>query len=698
MSVSFGTPVAVLLLAVPALAMGPQPARLPVTPAAAVAARPLPLAFEPNAGQTDPSVRFLARTRTGTIFFTSDGLVVPDLRMRFVDSNPHATIEGGAALPGKISRLVGNDPRSWQKGLPTFSEIRYVDVFPGVILSYAGGAGPLKGTYTVAPGADPARIRWRYDGGRPRVQEDGRLEVLSAPDAAAVLTEEAPIAWQDVEGRRVPVAASYAVADDGSVGFRLGEYDRARPLTVDPVISYSTYLGGLIFDMAWGLAVDAAGNAYIGGYAASSNFPTVMPYQPAAGGQGDAFVAKFTPDGTPVYSTYLGGTYVDYVTDIAVDSQGNAYVTGFTGSVDLPVVSAFQPAYAGGWDSFVAKLNPNGSALLYCSYLGGSNEENATGIAVDAAGAAYVTGNTQSADFPVASPFQPSLNGTVDVYVTKVNPSGASLGYSTFLGGERGETGYAIAVWGNQAVVTGDTTSFTFPVERAFQPACAPSFAVCWDAFVTKFSGDGTQILFSTYLGGNDQEYIDRVFAVAVDGAGLIYVTGMTGSPNFPVANAYQPFYGGQVDVFVTRFNQRGRLMSSTFLGGNNSDVGYGIAVDGPGAPSPGVHISGLTLSENFPVVNPIQGSPGGFEDPFVAKFTPNVLQLSYSTYLGGSNGREEWGSQGIGLDAAGNVYVTGATEATDYPTVNPYQAAPHGSYDVFLTRINAVGIAGAKR
>jgi hypothetical protein len=267
--------------------------------------------------------------------------------------------------------------------------------------------------------------------------------------------------------------------------------------------------------------------------------------------------------------------------------------------------------------------------------------------------------------------------------------------YSTFLGGERGDTGWAVAVdQRGHAIVTGDTTSFAFPTANAFQPRCAPSFAVCWDAFVTRLDASGTALVYSTYLGGNDQEYIDRGMGIAVDGEGTAYVTGMTGSPNFPVRSAYQAAYGGQIDAFVARFGRKGKLVSSTFFGGSNSEVGYGIAVGVP-PPQPGsvpraVHVSGLTLSQDFPVANPIQGTLGGFEDPFVAKFTPGVNGLVYSTYLGGSDGREEYGSTGIGLDASGNVYVTGGTEASDFPIVNPYQPVPHGSYDVFLARIDA--------
>ena len=674
---------------------------------AAEPGKPLPAAFEPNAGQTDASVRYLLRTQLGTFFFTpSEVVLAPStpgpspLRMRFVDANPAPRFQTGAPGSGTVNYLRGRDPQRWQTGLSTYSEIRYQDLYPGVALAYTADGLPLKGTYTVAPGTDPQRIRWRYQDGEPRVDETGRLQVRMG-SGAGTLTEEAPVAWQEAGGRRVPVSARYAIAADGSVGFVLGDYDRSRVLTIDPVIEYSTFLGGGIFDIAWSLAVDPAGHAYIAGYTASTDFPTVAAYQPSAGGQGDGFVAKFNPDGTPVYITYLGGSYLDWATGIAVDVLGNAYVTGTTGSVDFPVVMGFQPAYAGGWDAFVTKLNPRGSAIVYSTYLGGSGQENYINagspgaIAVDRAGSAYVTGNTQSGDFPTHLPFQPTLQGSVDAFLSKLSADGSALVYSTYLGGSfGGETGWAIAVDGTgQAILTGDTTSANFPTANAFQPQCAISYVGCWDVFVTKFNAAGSALVYSTYLGGNDQEYIDRGMGIAVDGAGTAYITGMTGSPNFPVLNPYQGFYGGQVDVFVARFAGTGSLLSSTFLGGSNSDVGYGIALDGPrlaaGGVPVGVHVSGLTISNDFPVANPIQATLGGFEDGFVAKFSTDVQQLAYSTYLGGTNGREEYGSTGIGVDARGNVYVTGGSEATDYPTVNPFQPSPHGSYDAVLTRIS---------
>jgi hypothetical protein len=652
--------------------------------------------FEPNEGQADPRARFLLRTAPGTFFFAGSEVALappsaPPLRLVFVGADPAARIEGGQPLPGTVNYFVGADPGRWHSGLPTYAEVRYTGLYPGIDLSYSVEGRPLKGTYTVAPDADPGRIRWRYDGGEARLDEAGRLQVWMGSGEA--LVEEPPLAWQEVEGGRVPVSARYALAEDGSVGFAIGAYDPGRALVIDPTIVYSTYLGGSIFDMAWEIDVDDAGNAYIAGYTASSNFPTVDPYQGEAGGQGDGFVAKFAPDGTPLFSTYLGGSYVDQVNDIAVDAQGNVYVTGDTGSVNFPILNALQPNYAGGWDGFVTKLNATGSALVYSTYLGGTNAETGWSIAVDAGGAAYVAGETQSTDFPIKLPFQPVLNGTIDAFVAKLAPNGSSLVYSTYLGGDAGEMGQSIAVTASgQAVVTGDTTSIrTFPTKNAFQPACAPSAAVCWDAFVTRFTANGQALVFSTYLGGNDVEYVDRPHSVAVDPLGIAYVTGFTGSTNFPLHNPYQPLYGGQIDVFLTRFAPKGRLLSSTYLGGNNSDVGYGVAVHRGRESSAGaIHLSGLTISEDFPVVDPLQANLGGFEDPFVARFDLTASNLLFSTYFGGTNGREEWGSTAIALDGEGNTYITGGTEATDFPIVNAYQPAPHGSYDVFLTRIDA--------
>jgi Beta-propeller repeat/Putative binding domain, N-terminal len=462
---------------------------------------------------------------------------------------------------------------------------------------------------------------------------------------------------------------------------------RLNSVEAAPSLSYSTYLGGIIADQIWDMAVDAQGNTYIVGYTASSDLPVVNALQPNAGGQGDAFVAKFNPEGQPIYITYLGGDFVDYGKKIAADNNGNAYVTGWTGSTDFPTVNPFQPNYAGTWDGFVSKISADGSTLLYSSYLGGNDTEDIGGIAVDSAGSAYVTGVTQSTDFPVLNAYQPNLSGANDIFITKVSPSGSSLDYSTYLGGDITEVGLAIAVdAAGKAYITGDTQSDgTYPIANATQPECAETIGFgCWDVVVSVLSADGLSLVYSTYLGGNDIEYIDRAFNITVDSTGTAYVTGMTGSDNFPLLNAYQPFYGGQVDMFVTQYSSTGQMLYSTYFGGTNSDVGYGIAVNSQGD----FYVTGLTISDDFPLLDPMQPVFGGFEDPFITKFNSGGQSLAYSTYFGGSDGREEYGAQEIGLDLIGNVYIAGSTEATDFPILNAFQSDNHGSYDGFISKI----------
>jgi beta-propeller repeat-containing protein/BACON domain-containing protein len=454
-----------------------------------------------------------------------------------------------------------------------------------------------------------------------------------------------------------------------------------------PSLVYSTYLGGRIADQVWDMAVDAQGNTYISGYTASDDLPVLNAVQPNYGGQGDAFVAKFDPQGQPIYITYLGGNYLDFGTKIAADANGNAYVTGWTGSTDFPKVNAFQPNFGGTWDGFVSKISADGSTLLYSSYLGGSDTEDIEGIAVDSSGAAYVTGVTQSSDYPVLNAFQPNLNGANDIIVTKISPSGSSLVYSTYLGGDITEIGLGIAVdTAGKVYITGDTQSDgTYPIANAAQPECAETIGFgCWDVVVSVLSADGLSLVYSTYLGGNDIEYVDRAFNITVDSAGTAYVTGMTGSDNFPMLNAYQPFYGGQVDVFVTQYSSSGQMLYSTYFGGTNSDVGYGVSLNSAGD----FYVTGLTISDDFPVVDPMQSTLGGFEDPFIIKFLAGGQSVGYATYFGGSNGREEYGAQGIGLDLLGDIYIAGQTEATDFPILNAYQTDNHGSYDGFISKI----------
>jgi hypothetical protein len=426
--------------------------------------------------------------------------------------------------------------------------------------------------------------------------------------------------------------------------------------------------------------VDSAGNAYVTGFTDSANFPTSSASQPSlGGGQQDAFVAKLNPSGTAlVYSTYLGGSGQDNGTGIAVDSDGNAYVTGYTGSTNFPVRDALQATKSGLFNAFVVKLDPTG-ALLYSTYLGGSVSDYGSSIAVDSAGNAYVAGVATSPNFPRANAMQADLVGPSDAYVAKLNPSGTRLIYSTYLGGPGIDGAMSIAVDSEgSAYLTGVTS--TFPTTAgALQPAHAGGM---FDAFVAKLNPSGTALVYSTHLGGSG---VDRGFRIAVDNAGNAYVTGDTDSPDFPTVNALQPAIGGSSDAFVAKVNPSGTaLVYSTYLGGSGIDGGTAIAVDGAGS----AYVTGFTGSTNFPTASPLQqANAGGTWDAFVAKVNPSGSALEYSTYLGGSGTDSGFG---IAVDSGGNAYVMGVTDSTNFPTVGPLQATNGGgTSELFIAKIS---------
>ena len=684
----------------------------------------LPLSFEANHGQSNSQVRFLSRTGGYSLFLTSDELVLrwrgetntreakiagtthglqssiaaPKaggvLRMKLRNANPAAKITGLDELDATANYFIGNDPAKWYRNVPTYAKVKYEGIYPGIDLVYYGNQRQLEYDFIVAPGAEPRRIAFDVRGAkRIHRNEHGEL-VLKMGDGE--IRWQKPVAYQEKNGTRQEIAAHYAIRDINRVGFELAKYDASRPLYIDPLF-YSTYLGGSGGDSGESIAVDGAGNAYVTGSTSSTDFPTKNPLQPANGGGYDAFVAKIDPAGSAlVYSTYLGGRGDEFGATIAVDSAGNAYVTGSTSSTDFPTKNPLQPANGGGDDAFVAKIDPAGSALVYSTYLGGSRGEGGSGIAVDSAGNAYVTGPTSSIDFPTKNPLQPENGGgypnTGDAYVSKINAAGSALVYSTYLGGRGNDRGSSIAVdSAGNAYVTGHTSSFNFPVTPgAFQTTCG-DVTQYWcdargDAFVSKLNPSGSALVYSTYLGGYD---LDRGYGIAVDSTGSAYVTGETYATNFPTMNALQPASGRPTDAFVSKLNPSGSdLVYSTYLGGKGRYEGAsGIAVDNAGS----AYVTGTTDSCNFPTVNAFQpGYRGGAEDAFVSKFTPSGSGLVYSTYLGA------WGynsGRGIAVDSSGNVYVTGITDAK-FPTKNPLQPGYGGGYtDAFVAKIDVRAI-----
>ena len=676
----------------------------------------LPLSFEANHGQSDSTVKFLSRGSGYSLFLTSTEAVLvlsqseadesrtasrvartavrarhrksAVVRMTLVNANPHAQATGRDELPGKSNYFIGNDPAKWRTNIPTYAKVKYEGVYPGVDLVYYDTQGQLEYDFVVAPGADPRLVTLAFEGAR-EVHIDARGELVLDVEGSEV-RQHKPVVYQEVAGVRQAVAGRYVMKGTRQVGFRVATYDPSRPLIIDPVLVYSTYLGGSGFDLSYRIAVDGAGSAYVTGETASTDFPTTAGAAQTtyAGGTWDVFVTKLDATGSArLYSTYLGGSFSDTGAGIAVDAAGSAYVTGNTGSTDFPTTAgALQATHAGGFqDAFVTKLDATGSGLVYSTYLGGSSADfGRRGIAVDGTGSAYVTGETHSIDFPTtAGAVQPTNAGEFDAFVTKLDATGSGLVYSTYLGGSSPELPDDIAVDGaGSAYVTGFTESTDFPTTAG---AAQTTSAGGREAFVTKLDATGSARLYSTYLGGSSD---DDGFAIAVDATGGAYVSGTTTSTDFPTtAGAVQPTNAGEFDAFVTKLNATGSgLVYSTYLGGTSLDYGYGIAVDGAGS----AYVTGLTSSTNFPTTSDaIQTTNAGFNDAFVTRLNAAGSGLIYSTYLGGSGGE---GGVGIAL-GAGSVYLTGHASSTNFPTTPGAAQTTFagGTVDGFVAKIEFV-------
>jgi hypothetical protein len=672
----------------------------------------LPLSFEANRGQTDSRVKFLSRGPGYSLFLTRNEAVIalkktapPEmtglpsselvekqksgaaqetvLRMELAGANPAPRVLSAEELPGKTNYFIGNDPAKWRTNVPTYAKVKYTGVYPGVDLVYYGNQGQLEYDFVVAPGADPKQIRLKFRGvGKLRVDEKGDLLLGSRGEEVRL---EKPVVYQEVAGKKTPVEGAYVLASTNQIGFRLGEYDHGKPLVIDPLLIYSTYLGGGGGDQGNSIAIDISGNAYITGVTDSTNFPTVNALQPTnSSGSYDAFVTKLNPTGSAlIYSTYLGGSGLDDGNGIAVDASGNAYVTGRTSSTNFPTTNALQSTLAGDENAFVTKINPTGSALVYSTYLGGNEDDSGNGIAVDASGNAYVTGATGSTNFPTtAGAFQTALAGSENAFLSKINATGSALVYSTYLGGNEDDSGNGIALDASgNAYVTGATDSANFPTTTgAFQKAIGGIYG---NAFVTKINPSGSALVYSTYLGGSGD---DGGQGIAIDSSEKAYVTGYAYSTNFPTtAGAFQTVAGGDGDAFISKINVTGTaLVYSTYLGGSGADNGNSIAVDASG----NAYVTGLTSSTNFPTVNALQPTYGpGQSDVFVSKLNPAGTALVYSTYLGGSPTADV----GIGLtvDGSANAYVTGYTGSATFPTtVGAFQTTYAGGGDAFVTKI----------
>jgi len=595
------------------------------------------------------------------------------IKAQFVGANPDADVIGEDRLVHNCNYFYGNNPSKWRTDVPNYSSVTYKDIWPGIDLRYHGNGRGMKYDFIVNPGADMSQIKVRYDGINDlAITSNGDLQ---ADTRFGMIYENIPSVYQEAAGSKHDISGQYRIVEPGVFGFEVEGYNPSLSLVIDPELVYSTYLGGGSDDWGHGgIAVDGSGSAYVSGHTGSSDFPMVEPYDGSFNGVRDVFVTKLSPAGNSLtYSTYLGGNDDERGHGIAADGSGSAYVTGYTTSSDFPTVDPYDGSHNGGWDVFVTKLSPAGNSLTYSTYLGGGSNDECYGIAVDGSGSAHVTGYTISSDFPTQNPYQ-TYQGGADVFVTKFSPAGNSLTFSTYLGGGNNDEGNGIAVDASgSAYVTGYTLSIDFPTQDPYDD----SHNGGWDVFVIKLSP--ASITYSTYLGGGDDEEAD---GIAVDGSGSAYVTGYTISSDFPTQNPYQTYQGG-TDVFVTKLSPAGNSLTySTYLGGIDYDRGYDIAVDGSGQ----AYVTGWTQSSNFPTVNPYDGSFNGDYDVFVTKLSASGSSLDYSTYLGG--GGFESGN-GIAIDGSGNAYVTGYTISSDFPTQDPYQTY-HGGADVFVTKFGA--------
>jgi Beta-propeller repeat len=735
----------------------------------------LPLRFEVNQGQADREVKFVSRGRGYSVFLTGSEAVLalrapsamaattvgenlelngllfgPDgfgrarasrnqrpqslaasaVHMKLVGANSQAPVAGLDELSGKSNYFVGNDPEKWRTNVSTYAKVRYKGVYPGVDLVYHGNQGQLEYDLVVAPGADPRVItlevkpqhsgleRLRGQTGRDAwIDADGNLVL---PTEGGEVRFHKPMVYQLISGKatsgkatsgkalsartsRNYIESRYVLRDEDRVGFEVAAYDADKALIIDPVLSYSSYLGGRMDDFGNAITVDSDGNIYVTGGTTSANFfTTPSAYQVIYAGDmnggyqsvvGDVFVTKLNPSGSAVvYSTYLGGAGGDNAYAIAVDAAKNVYLTGGTNSLDFPVtpVGVYRPTSGVGLnDVFVTKLNASGSALVYSTHIGvGGEGIRGFGIDVDSAGNAYVAGGCGPGFPTTPGAFQTGSSAFSSAFVMKLNPSGTAAVYSTFLSGGGIDYANSLAVDKNgNAYVTGYASSASFPTTSGgFQTVLGGGV----DAFVTVVNPAGSGLVYSTFLGGTGNEDGRRI---AVDSFGMAYVAGVTSSSNFPTTSgAFQTAYGGgNADAFIAKLDPAksgpASLIYSTYLGGSGDENAANfprgvLAVDNAG----NAHVTGTTTSTDFPTVNSIQPGPVGGFHAYVAKLNAAGSKLIYSTYLGGSGGDR---GHGIYVDSGGNAFVTGQTWSLDFPlTSNAFQPAPGGSSDAFVVKI----------
>jgi len=655
--------------------------------AALASAASLPVAFEPNRGQEPGPAEFIVHTSGAALTLRAGRAEWISRQARvavvFASARRDAQGQGEEALPGVVNYLIGNQPSAWRKNIPTYSRVRYRQLYPGVDVVYYVNDGRLEYDMLLARGADPSRIRLRVEGAQGlRVDDAGDLVIATA---GGELRQHRPIVYQESNGERRQVAGRYQLRGN-EVRFALGRYDRSQPLVIDPALTWATYLlpSSSVNAQASAVGLDSAGNIYMAG--------TVL----ATSGYNDGFVAKLNSSGTAAaYVTLIGGVGGDSIgSTIAVDSAGNIYMAGATDSASFYADTSYLNYYPGSSvDGFVMKFDNLAQNVSFSHYFGGSGYDVFNGLALDAEDNVYLVGSTNSPDLLVG-PALTTLRGPSNAFVVGFTSAGAAF-YSTYLGGSGSDFGNAIAVDSTgDAFVTGSTTSSNFPVTSgAFQSTLKGGA----DAFVAKIGAPGGALIYSTYLGGSGN---DEGNGIAVDKSGAVYITGDTASTDFPLLGAYQSTYGGGAsDAFVTRLAGSGQtLLYSTYLGGSGADIGSAIAID----PTGNAYITGNTTSTNYPTSDAFQSSNQGTTNAIVTGLNASGSGLLFSSYLGGNGtatlpaGSTNYGDYGtaVALNCAAGLVVAGVTTSTNFPTtsgsVTP--SYPGDAPDAFVAQIAAGG------
>lgn len=613
------------------------------------------------------------------------------IQLEFPDANLIQP-SGGNQLQGYSNYFCGNHSFTEIKH---FAQIVYNNLYEGITLCYSITSQGLKYKFRVNPRADINLIKMAYTGADNINVMPTKVEVTI--NDFKFIDDKLDVFYSDNGQQIISTFTERVILDENVsnhhtqrkiIQFSLdSNYDSSRPIVIDPLfLAYSTFLGGYDEDHSQAITLDDANNVYLTGGTGTNVFPIVNAYNDTyGGGELDVFVSKLSADGsTLIYSTFIGGKASDEGYAITLDDSNNIYITGYTGSMDFPIINAYNATYGGGdRDVFVCKLSADGSTLLYSTFIGGRDEEISRGLVLDETNNIYITGFTWSNDYPTMNPYNATYGGGEnDVFVSKFSADGSTLIYSTFIGGSGSDHGNAIALdSSNNIYVMGYTASSNFPTVNAYNSTYGGG---SHDAFVCKISAVGSTLEFSTFIGGNESDYGE---AIVLDSENNIYITGVTLSRDFPTVNAYNAtFIGGGYDVFMSRFSTDGStLIFSSYFGGSDTDYSFGISLDDVN----NIYLTGCTYSRDFPTVNAYDNDLNGqLSDIFVSKLSANYSTLLFSTYLGGY---DEDLSRAIVLDSANNVYVTGRTWSPDFPTVNAYDSIGECrtySSDVFVCKI----------